>query len=92
MALEQGRKQRGNKGFFENLCQRLARQQRNQGGDETVIGRRFDHHCQLHGGGFHFDRSLGVGREGSVDHVCPMNEIGALALDRSRSAAAQSWQ
>ena len=76
MALEQRRKQRRDKWLFENLGQRFCGQQRNQVGDEAVIGRRFDDHGQLHGGRFHLDGGLGVGIKGAVDDVGPVHQIG----------------
>src|ERR1700752_5497530 len=66
VAFEQRRKQRGYKRLLENFIQRFRGQERNQVGDEAVIGRRFDDHGQFHGGGFSFPRGIWVGRKVSV--------------------------
>ena len=76
VTLEQRRKQGSDEGLFENLGEGLCGQERNEIGDEAVIGRGLDDHGELHGRSFHFDRGLGVGIEGAVDDVGPVDEVG----------------
>ena len=74
------RRSSGGRSGATNGSSRIVRQgpggqKRNQVGDE-LVGRGFDDHGQLHGGRLHLDRGLGVGVEGAVNDVGPMDEIG----------------
>ena len=61
MPFEKRRQERCDKGFFNDLRQRLGREQWNELGDEIVGLIRLDDHGQLHGRSFHFNRGTGVG-------------------------------
>jgi hypothetical protein len=76
VALEQRRKQRSHKRFFENLSQRFCSQQRYQLGNKIVVGRRFDDHGEFHGRLFHLDGGFGIGIKSAVNDVGPVHEIG----------------
>jgi len=72
---EQRRKQRGNEWLLQNFRKRLAGEQRNQIWYE-LIRSRLDHHRQFHCGRFHLHGGLGIGIEGAIDNVGPVDEVG----------------
>ncbi len=94
--LSRGGSRGATNGSCENLRQGFCGQQRNQVRDEAVIGGGLDDHGQFHRGSFHFDGGLGVGIEGAVNDVGPMDQIGhgrgieaeALLRDHGNEAGA----
>src|SRR5579863_5986752 len=76
VTLEQRRKQGRDERLFENLGERLCCEERNEIGNKAMVGSGLDDHGELHGGSFHFDCGLGVGIEGAVDDVGPVDKVG----------------